>query len=214
MTDERDTVTALLDRFGRTHAAELGIDPSKGPSHLFRLLCAAILFSARISTDIAVQAARALADEGWTTADKLADSTWARRAKVLNEAGYARYDERTASMLGETAEHVRDRYGGDLRRLRKEAGQDPKAERRLLTECKGLGDVGADIFFREVQGVWEELYPFVDKRARKAARALGLSDDPTKLAGLVDRSDFPRLVAALVRTELAGAHDEVRAAAG
>jgi hypothetical protein len=43
-----------------------------------------------------------------------------------------------------------DRYDGDLRKLRAQADDDADALRRLVTECKGVGDVGADIFFREV----------------------------------------------------------------
>lgn len=202
---------AALETHGRTYAAEIGFDPSRDkPSEWFRLLCASLLFSARISADIAVSAARALAEQGWTTAAKLADSTWAERAKTLNEAGYARYDERTSTMLGETAELALDRYGGDLRKLRAEADRDPGRERRLLKEFKGLGDVGVDIFFREAQGVWDELHPFVDKRARQGAAALGLDEDAGALARLVDRTDFPRFVAALVRVGLADDADRVR----
>jgi hypothetical protein len=46
------------------------------------------------------------------------------------------------------------------------------------------------------------------------ARRLGLDDDPATLAGAVSRSNFPRLVAALVRTGLAGDDeiDTIRAA--
>lgn len=213
MPAKQDTVQALLERYGQTYAEELGIDPGGGPSALFRLLCAAILFSARIRADVAVAAARALADQGWTTAEKLAGSTWEQRARVLNEAGYARYDERTATMLGDTAEHLLDRYRGDLRKLRDEAERDPGKERRLLKECKGLGDVGVDIFFREVQTAWPELYPFADERALRAAGKLDLGGDAEALADLVARRDFARLVAALVRAELDGAYDEIRQAA-
>jgi hypothetical protein len=151
-------VSALLDRHGRTFAEELGVDVASGtPSPLFRLLCASLLMSARISAGIATAAARALADSGWTTAERLAESSWEDRARVLNQAGYARYDERTSTMLGETATLVLDRYGGDLRRLREDAGCDPAEERRRVKECKGIGDVGADIFFREVQAAWPEV---------------------------------------------------------
>ena len=199
------TVEALLDAHGRTYADELGIDLTKGtPSPLFRWLTASILMSARISSDIAVQAARALADNGWTTADKMAGATWEQRTRTLNEAGYARYDERTSSMLGDTSAMILDTYGGDLRNLREAAEQDPAKERALLKEFKGLGDTGVDIFFREVQVAWEELYPFVDKRAAKTAQEVGLEPEAEALAKLVPREDFPRLTAALVRAALAG----------
>ena len=148
-------LTALLERHGQTYAQELGIDVAKGtPSPLFRLLVASILFSARIGAGQAAKAARALTDEGWTTAEKLAATSWRERVRVLNRHGYARYDERTASMLGDACELLLDRYRGDLRRLRAEAGRDPRQERRLLKEVKGLGEVGVDIFFREAQVAW------------------------------------------------------------
>ena len=207
-------VAALLKRHGQTYAQELGINVAKGtPSPLFRLLVASILFSARIGAGQAIKAARALTEAGWTTADKLAATSWRQRVRVLNRHGYARYDERTASMLGDACELVLDRYRGDLRRLRAEAGQDPRQERRLLREVKGLGDVGVDIFFREAQVVWEELFPFVDRRAAQAAHRLGLAADPRALAGDRNPEAFTRLVAALVRTGLADDHDAVLEAA-
>ena len=207
-------VEALLERHGQTYAQELGIDVAKGtPSVLFRLLVASILFSARIGAGQAAKAARALTNTGWTTADKLAATSWRERVRVLHRHGYARYDERTASMLGDACELLLDRYRGDLRRLRAEAGQDPRAERRLLKQAKGLGDVGVDIFFREAQVVWGELFPFVDRRAAQAARRLGLDPDPRALAGDPDPEAFARLVAALVRTGLADDHDAVLEAA-
>jgi len=69
--------------------------------------------------------------------------------RVLNRAGYARYDESTSRMLGDTCALLLERYRGDLRKLREEAGHDPQRERALLKEFKGLGDVGVDIFSRE-----------------------------------------------------------------
>ena len=207
-----DTVIKeLLNRHGRTYANELGIDVTADtPSPLFRLLCFALLTSARISTDIAVAAAKALADEGLTTVDKMAGSTWRQRTDILNASGYARYDESTSRMLGETADLLADRYGGDLRKLRAQANGDVAKLRRLLTECKGIGDTGANIFLREVQAVWDEVYPFADDRTLKTARRLGLKGDAEALASEVSKRDFPRLVAALVRAGLAG-DDEIEA---
>jgi hypothetical protein len=133
--------------------------------------------------------------------------------QVLNRHGYARYDERTASMLGDACELLLERYRGDLRRLRAEAGQDPSRNGGSSTEVKGLGEVGVDIFFREAQVTWEELFPFLDRRAAQAARRLGLDADPKALAGERDPKAFARLVAALVRSGLANDHDAVLEAA-
>jgi hypothetical protein len=208
-------VETLLELHGQTYAAELGIDLERDtPSGLYRWLCAATLLSARIDADIAMQAARALAKQGWTSAQKMADATWEQRTRTLNEAGYARYDESTSRMLGATAAILLEKYRGDLRKLRAAAGRDPGRERALLKECKGIGEVGADIFCREVQVAWDELFPFADRRALEAAGRLALEDDAAKLAKRVSRNDYPRLLAALVRTALAKDYDEVLRAAG
>jgi hypothetical protein len=197
-------IAALLERHGRTYADELGLDLARNtPSVLFRWVCAAILLSARISSDIAMGAARALAEQGWTTAERMAGSSWEQRTRTLNHSGYARYDERTSRMLGDTASLLVEEYKGDLRKLREAAERDPRQERRLLKRFKGLGDLGVDIFFREAQIAWDELYPFADERALKAAGELGLGRSTKELAGRVSQAEFPRLIAALIRAGLA-----------
>lgn len=208
-------VDALIDRHGRTYAEEAGIALRNTPAPLYRLLVLSLLLSARIAAPVALAAARALADAGWTTPQKLADSSWEARARTLNRSGYARYDERTATMLADTTELLLDEYGGDLRRLRERSDRDPDAERRALQQFSGVGPVGAAIFSREVQLVWDEMYPFADARALGSATRLGLADD---VAGLrrntTDATELTRLVAALVRCDLAGDHRDVMAAAG
>ena len=200
-TEREEIAARLLDEHGLTFAGQLEIYLEKNtPSVLFQWWCASLLLSARIQTSIAMRAANALFARGWTTSRKLADSSWDDRVRVLNNAGYARYDERTATMLGNGAERVLNEYRGDLRKLRARAARRPEDERKLLKEFKGIGDVGADIFCREIQIVWHELYPFADAKALQAAGALGLGTDVRQLASLVQGVDFARLVAALIRT--------------
>jgi endonuclease III len=205
---KRDIVARLLDRHGRTHADECGIRVRGGGDDLFQLLLMALLMSARISTDIAVRATRALLAHGWTDARAMADASWQGRVDALGEGGYVRYDESTSRYLGETSELLLDRYGGDLRRLRDEADRAPEELRRRLKACKGIGDVGTDIFFREVQGVWPELHPFLGRRELEVADRLGLGDRPATVGRLVPDGELPRLAAALLRARLA---DEVEA---
>ncbi len=203
-------VAALLARHGETFCEELGIDiAANTPSALFRWLTAALLYSARIAADQATRAARALAEAGLTTAAAMAEAGWQRRVEILNAHGYARFDERTARMLGETAETLLADYGGDLRRLRSAAGREPAAERARLKAFKGIGDVGVDIFFREAQAAWAELFPFVDRKTAEAAGKLGLPRDAAALARLVPDAEYPVLVAALTRTALAGDHEAI-----
>jgi hypothetical protein len=111
---QRALVRVLLERHGQTFADELAINLEREtPSPLFRLLVASILFSTRIGQTIAVEAARALVREGWTTPQKLGAATWEQRVRVLNRSGYARYDESTSRMLGDTCTLLLERWRGD-----------------------------------------------------------------------------------------------------
>lgn len=200
----------LLARHGRTFSDELDIEiHANTPSALFRLLVAAILFSARISARLAIQAARALTDQGWVTPEKMVAASWEERTRTLNRSGYARYDERTSRMLEDTARLILDRYQGDLRNLREASGRNIDRERQNLKEFKGIGNVGVDIFLREAQVAWEELFPFIDERSRQIAKELGLPSDAQALLELAGKDDFPRLLSALVRVGLAGDREEM-----
>ena len=206
---KKQVVQALLERHGRTFADEAGIRLRNAPAPLFQLLVLAMLLSARIGASDAVRAAKALLKK-YGTAKKLAGATWQQRVDVLTSHGYKRYDESAAAQLGDTARRLLDDYGGDLRRLREAADGDLEEARRRLKAFKGIGNVGADIFLREVQGVWAEFQPYADRRVLRSAKRLKLGGAPESLARLVDEEDLPRLEAALVRVELAGAHDEIR----
>jgi hypothetical protein len=206
----KDTVEALLDRYGQTYCDEIGIDIAKNtPAPLFRWLVASILYSTRISAERATQAARALGEAGLTTPETMAEASWQERVDVLTNNGFKRYDESMSTTLGEVAETVLDDYKGDLCRLRDAAGRNPAEEQKLLKKIKGLGPIGVSIFCREAQDAWDELRPFADKKALKAAGRLGLPEDAEGLAGLVPKKDFTPLVAALVRVDLARDYDDI-----
>lgn len=197
--DHSDAVRALLEHGGQTYAAEAGIKLEDKPAPLYQLLVLSILMSARISGGIALASARELFAAGYTTPEKMREATWQQRIDALVQGGYRRYDESTSTTLGEGAQLVLDRYGGDLRQLAKEAGGDVKRLRSRVKQVKGIGDVGADIFLREAQGVWPDARPYLDKGAIKGAQRLGLPDDSETLAGLVRDDDLDRFVAGLVR---------------
>ena len=213
---KRQIARTLLQLHAESYADRLHIAVAKNtPSALYQWLIASLLFSARISADAAESAAEALFDKGWRTPRKMAETTWGERVKVLNRSGYARYDESTSRYIGDTTALLLERYGGDLRRLREAAEHDPPRERELLQEFKGIGEVGADIFFREAQLAWEELFPFADAKALKAAATLGLGRDAGDLAQVVERrADLPRLLAALVAAGRAKELDRVLQEAG
>lgn len=212
--DPRGTVAHLLDSYGRTYAQECGIRLRDTPQPLYELLVMCVLSAVRINAAIAVAAARELFAAGMRTPDAMAAATWQARVDALGRAHYRRYDESTATALGDGAVLVRERWRGDLRRLRAEADGDPDRVRELLREVPRIGPVGAAIFSREAQGLWPELRPSFDARARRAAADLGLPDTPDELADLVRAEDLPRLAAALVRVSLTkGAAGKLRESA-
>jgi endonuclease III len=207
-------VRALLDRHGRTYADEAGIRLADKPAAVYQLLVLAVLLSARIRAGVAVAAARELFAAGCRNPQAMAKASWQDRVDSLGRGHYRRYDERTSTMLGDGAQLLIERWGGDLRRAREAAGGSERRLRRFLTEVPGIGDVGADIFLREVQTTWPEFAPFFDQRARDAAKRLGLPNSPGRLAGLVGERDLARFAAALVRVALdAKAAEAVRRAA-
>ncbi|MCX5416231.1 endonuclease [Streptomyces sp. NBC_00059] len=198
----RRTMDALLEKHGTTYAAEAGIRLRDTPQPLYQLLVLSDLLSARIRANVAVASARALFSHRLRTPRRMADATWQERVDALGEGGYRRYDERTATQLGDGARLLLDAYGGDLRRMRGEADGDLDALRAGLRSFPGIGPAGSDIFLREVQTVWPETAPYLDAKALQGARRLGLPGDAGKLARLADGRDPAVLAAALVRASL------------
>jgi endonuclease III len=214
MARQEQVVRVLLERYGSRFCDEAGIKLADKPGPLYQLLVLATLLSARISADIAVAAARELFAAGYRSPKAMLDASWQDRVDALGRGHYKRYDERTATMLGDEASLLIERWHGDLRRLHDEAGDGSEAIASLLTEFPGIGPTGADIFLREVQDVWPSVAPYVDAIMIKGARKVGLDGKREALAGLLAECGEPgRLAAALVRVSLSDrAAGEVTAA--
>ncbi|MFJ8932193.1 endonuclease [Streptomyces sp. NPDC102364] len=202
MAGDKKVLRELLDSEGRTYAAEAGIRLKNTPQPLYRTLVLASLLSARIRASVAVATTRALHDAGLRDPRRMADATWQQRVDALGEGGYRRYDERTATQLGDGARMLLDDWGGDLRRMREQADGDETELRALLRRTPGLGPTGASIFLREVQDIWPEYAPFLDAKALQGAERLGLPKNPTTLTRLAGDTPRAELSAALVRAAL------------
>ncbi|MFI5658746.1 endonuclease [Streptomyces sp. NPDC051684] len=200
--DDKKVLRTLLDREGRTYAAEAGIRLKNTPQPLYRTLVLASLLSARIRASVAVATTRALYDAGLRDPRAMAEATWQQRVDALGEGGYRRYDERTATQLGDGARMLLDDWNGDLRTMREQADGDESQMRALLRRTPGLGPTGASIFLREVQDVWPEYAPFLDAKTLQGAERLGLPKNPTTLTRLVGDTPRAELSAALVRAAL------------
>ncbi|MFJ1593471.1 endonuclease [Kitasatospora albolonga] len=198
----RRVADALVENCGRTYAEEAGIRLKNTPQPLYQLLVLSLLLSARIRAPVAVAAARALYGHGLRTPRRMADATWQQRVDALGEGHYRRYDERTATQLGEGAELVLDIWRGDLRRLREEADGDRDRLMEGLRRVPGIGPAGADIFVREVQSLWPEIGPWTGTKAVRGAERLGLPTSPGRLAEAGRGHDDAVFAAALVRAAL------------
>ena len=201
MSTQSERAADLLRNRGTTFCADAGIAVERNtPSVLWQLLELSLLHSARISAELAMRAT-VVVRKAFPTAQKLADAPGHDIWAALEEGDYLRKN-RTADQLHQSAGHAIERWRGDLRKLRADADGDAKLAAELLQEFDGIGEVGAEIFLREVQGAWPEFAPFAGARVLDAARANDLPADAGKLAALVAPQDVPGLMAALVRTGL------------
>lgn len=197
MAKQADIARAVVQEAGTTLASEAGIKMADKPAALWQLLVLVNLVSARISARIAMDATRELNKAGGTTPDGMASLSWQERVDALGRGHYVRYDESTASRLGECADLAREEYKGDLRRL----AEDHKRTRLTsgLQNFPGIGPTGAAIFCREAQAVWPWLRPYTDKLARTGAESVGLPKDEDKLGDLVEDGDMAAFAAGLTR---------------
>jgi hypothetical protein len=215
MSDKSELIVKeLLERCGSLYAEEAGIKLADRPGPLYQVLVLATLLSAPIPAETGIAAARELFTAGYRSPKAMSEASWQDRVDALGRGHYRRYDERTATMLGDGADLLTSRWHGDLRRLRDEADGEARGIAALLTEFPGMGPTGASIFLREIQDVWPGVAPYVDARMTSGARRVRLPYDRESVAGLLADSGQPaRLAAALVRVSLSQrAASEVTAA--
>lgn len=164
-----------------TFAEDAGIRLRNEPEPLYQLLVLCMLQAKPIRATVAVGAARGLFDAGLTTPAALLAAPRERLIRIFGAAGYARYDESSATRLRAMSQLLIDEHSADLRTLRDIA---PKS----LQAFDGVGPACATMFAREAQGVWPELAPVFDKKALQGAAKLGLPQDPEELAALVSEA--------------------------
>jgi hypothetical protein len=195
----RRTVRELGGRF----SLELGIELDRDPAEVERWALAATLFGNRISSAVAMPTYRVLERAGVRTIVDAGCRTWGELVALLDQGGYVRYDERTASRLLALAGSVSDRYGGRIARLGEQV-EDAGELERALRDLPGWGPVTVHAFLRELRGVWRGAAVDLDDRAARSARHLEL---PSRLGALSSFAvaahlDVRDLEAALVRLSL------------
>jgi hypothetical protein len=156
-----------------TYSEELGLDLSD-PRDRFKWFLASILFSNRISAEIAGKTYRSFEEEGLTSPERMLEAGWDRLVEVLDSGGYTRYDFSTADYLLYNMEKLEEEYG-DLEAVNERASDSRDLEERLK-EFKGMGPVGVNIFLRELRGIWEKADPEPSKEALEIGEKIGLEE--------------------------------------
>lgn len=196
----------LVATLGGRFSLELGIDVDRGAEEIERWGLAATLFGNRISTFVAMRTYRVLERAGVRTIADAGERDHEELVALLDEGGYVRYDERTASRLLALAETIADRYDGRIAILGDQIVATDELE-RALGALPGWGPVTIRAFLRELRGVWPGANVPLGHRAAAAARHLKLPAGSEALSAVAAaaRLDLRDLEAALVR--LALCHD-------
>ncbi len=155
-----------------SYSEELGLDLRK-PKDRFKWFLASMLFAKRISADLARRTYRLFESEGLTTPDALLRAGWDKLVDVLDSGGYVRYDFSTATNLLEMAKALKGL--GGLEKIHKQA-EDPRDLEKRLQELKGIGPVGANIFLRELRGIWPKAKPKPSRLALEMGELLGIEN--------------------------------------
>ncbi len=192
-------------------ATELGIDVQAGPEARQKWFLAAVLYGARISGKLAARAYQVFAARGIYTPAAILEQGWDNLVALLDAGGYARYDFKTATKLLKIMASLQESYQGSLEQLHAVATDGPDLEQRLINLAPGIGPATANIFLRELRGVWAKANPTLSSLAQLAGEHLrllppGLSPGEA-LASLEGEwqqqpappHDFADLEAALVR---------------
>lgn len=161
---DMNMIECLLSKFP-LYSEDLNIDLTQ-PKGRFQWFLASILFGARISEKIACRTYMAFQTAGIDTPEKILSAGWNELVRILDESGYVRYDFSTATKLIDIMSSLKARYG-TLEDLYKQSSDTEDFEARLR-EFKGIGPVTAQIFLREMRGIWD-IRPEVSDKALKMA---------------------------------------------
>jgi hypothetical protein len=178
---KKETIGKLVRTLGRKFSASLDIDLPQGKSEeIFKWFLASILFGARISETIGVNTYREFEKENALTPDDILQKKWEGLVGILDAGGYVRYDFKTATKLLGIMNDLKKRYDGDLNRLHRIARNSRDLETKIKSLGKGIGDVTANIFLRELREIWEKADPLPGPLLIEGARYLNIIPEKLK----------------------------------
>ena len=160
----------------------------------FEELLSAAILSRPISHALGVRSIRTIFNDpyNFTTPRAIQEAGPEKRLQALWDAR-TQHKDKTAQQIGQIADVVVEKFSkGDaddtsLQSAREAAGKDMDEESDLLTRSiKGIGKTGMSIFFRRIQWLWEECFPYIDERTEKVLQQLGIPIEPEELKKLVE----------------------------
>lgn len=152
------------------------------------LLCAVIL-SRPISHRLGLRTIRTILNPPYQFSNPVAIKTaGAVKVRQALDDAHTQHKGKTTEEIDLLAEAVTNNdWHNDLERIRKQSKGSVEAERELLRRSvKGLGKTGLDIFYRRIQWLWDEAFPFVDARTLSSLEKLGLPKRPESIMKMIE----------------------------
>ncbi|KAF3033089.1 hypothetical protein E8E12_003801 [Didymella heteroderae] len=157
----------------------------------FEELVCAVVLSRPISHRLGLRTIRTILNPPWefTDAETIKAAGAEKIYKSLDDAR-TQHRGKTTEEIEHIAEAVKDNdWHNDLEKLRKQAKNEVEEERMVLqSSIKGLGKIGLNIFYRRIQWLWEEAFPFIDARTQDSLEKLGLPKKPDEVVELIQEN--------------------------
>jgi endonuclease III len=173
---KRERLEALVESFGKMYSEILGIDLSEGKDEeVFKWFLASVLFGAPINEKSVIKTFKCFQKHNVLTPKGILETGWDDLNRILDEGSYTRYDFKTADKLLEVMQNLAEKYSGSLTTMCNGASDARDLEKKLKGLGKGIGDVSASIFLRDLRDVWEKADPIPTRLVVFAAENLGIA---------------------------------------
>jgi endonuclease III len=188
---KRKTVEALLEKFGKRYSEVLSINLDSGKDdEIFKWFLASVLFGAPIIETSVIKTYKYFQKYEVLTPERILETGWDGLVRILDEGSYTRYDFKTADKLFEVMRNLMEKYKGSLNLLHNKASNAKDLENGLKDLGKGIGDVTASVFLRELREVWEKAKPNPTSLVVSAAKNLRIVNNKTAENALKQLEDF------------------------
>ena len=170
-----ERLEALVANLGDKYSEALDIDLSLARNEeVFKWFLVSVFFGAPITESAVIKTYGCFRKHKVLTPKRILATGWDGLVKILDAGSYARYDFKTADKLLLVMTNLIEKYGGSLTKLHDQALGSRDLEKRIKELGKGIGNVTASIFLRELRGIWSKADPYPTPMVVEAAKQLGI----------------------------------------